>query len=228
MRAAFLPLSAAALALAGCVHERGKALVTVPAGAMAQGPAGPASVPPREREAFRRAADRSATLVSASVDGWDPLPPRGESADASVAALPREAPVKTSAAPRAHARLAPGASLEQRARETFLDAETTIDAESATVYLPPAYASEASLAGAAVTEDQAGRRTADGSAALTVRRLTVRARRVTLVIRSDGLADVQVTARGAVSLRSDQPASVVEETGLRSLFLRNDGYVPLR
>jgi len=217
------PLAAATLlALAGCVHQRERALVTVPAGALAAGPAGPASVPPREREAYRRQADSTAVLASAAASGWDSLPPRGESVPA------RAAPVKASAAPPAHARMAPGASLEQRARETFLAAETTIDAESATVYLPPAYAGEASLAGAAVADAGAGRRTADGSAVLTVRRLTVRARRVTLVVRSDGLPDVQVAARGAVSLRSDQPASVVEETGLRSLLLKNDGYVPLR
>ena len=216
------------LVLAGCVHERVKALVTVPAGAMAAGPAGPASVPPREREAYRRRADTTATLASASADGWDSLAPGGEGAVASSGAFERGPAVKTSAAPPAHARLAPGASLEQRAREAFLNALTTIDAESATVYLAPGYASEASLAGAAVTEDRASRRTADGSAVLTIRRLTVRARRVTLVVRSDGLLDVQVAARGAVSLRSDQPASVVEETGLRSLLLRNDGYVPLR
>jgi hypothetical protein len=37
-----------------------------------------------------------------------------------------------------------------------------------------------------------------------------------------------VSARGDVSFRSDQAASVVEERGLRSLLLRNDGYVPLR
>ena len=63
---------------------------------------------------------------------------------------------------------------------------------------------------------------------LTVRNLTVRARRVTLVLRPEAGADFQVSARGAASLHSDQPSSLLEETGLRSLLLKNDGYVPLR
>ncbi len=47
-------------------------------------------------------------------------------------------------------------------------------------------------------------------------------------MQAEGAPDLQLSARGNVSLRSDQPASVIDETGLQSLLLRNDGYTPLR
>jgi hypothetical protein len=111
-------------------------------------------------------------------------------------------------------------------REKYLASQTTIDAEQATVYLPAAFSPEAFLTGAAVAEESAGRRVATGDAVLVVRRLTVRARRLTLVVRSE--EDVQVTARGDVSFVTFQGSATLAERGLRSLLVRNDGYTPLR
>jgi len=141
-------------------------------------------------------------------------------------AVPGPAVVRA-AAPPAHRPIAATTSLEEVAREKFLVATTTVAAQRATLYVPAAYAAEVSLAGATVTDDAPGRRTATGSGVATLRRLTVRAGQVTVVVR-EGNPDVQLTARGDVSLRSDQPASLLDEAGLRGLFLKNDGYTPLR
>src|SRR5207247_813767 len=132
------------------------------------------------------------------------------------------------APPPSHRPLPASVSLEALAREKFLNAETTVTAATATVYVPTAYAGEAALTGDATTPDAAGRRTATGDATLVLRRLTVRAARVTLVIRPAGEDDLQLTARGRVSFRSSQPGLAIDERDLASLFLRNDGYTPLR
>jgi hypothetical protein len=94
--------------------------------------------------------------------------------------------------------------------------------------VPPALAREATLTGAQVVEEGPGRRVATGNAVLTLRRLTVRAARLTLVARDDGAPDVSLSARGRVSFHADLPASVIDERDLKSLLLRNDGYTPLR
>jgi hypothetical protein len=127
-----------------------------------------------------------------------------------------------------HRPLEAGVSLEQALREKFLNALTTVEAEKATLYLPPALAAQARLTGANVVEEAPGRRVATGSAVLVLRRLTVRAARLTLVARDDGTPDVSLHARGRVTFHADLPASVIEERDLKSLILRNDGYTPLR
>jgi hypothetical protein len=189
----------AAMALAGCVTERTKGeLVRVPEGALA---------------------------------GAVPAGARGRSTAAVVPVVRparAAAPPQTPPPPPAHRPLAAGRTLEEAARETFLESATTIEAEKATVTVPASYAGEASLLGTVVKEEGPGRRVAEGVATLTLRRLKVSARRIVLVAREGAGGDVQITARGGVRLRSDQPASVIEETGLRSLILTNDGSVPLR
>ena len=225
-------LAAGVVLLSGCVHERSKEIVRVPEGALSRGVGGPSTVPPRERVAVER-AEKS--------DGWDALPARSEGVPAGgqaaatmadavpmTAFISASAEVKTSAAPRAHAKWAPGATAAQMAREKFLNAITTIDAEKVTVYVPAEYAAEVGLVGASVVHDGPGRRTASGSAVLTLRRLTVRARRLTVSVKAESGGDFQVSARGAVSLESDQPSSLLSESGVRQLLLKNDGYVPLR
>ena len=61
-----------------------------------------------------------------------------------------------------------------------------------------------------------------------MRRLLVRAERVTLVLRPAGEDDVQSPPAGGVSFHSSQPKAVLFESDLKSLLLTNDSYVPLR
>jgi hypothetical protein len=205
-----------ALALAGCVRERTKAgPVRIPEGALAGA----------VREGGR--AGTRAQVVAVAKPAA-PAPAAAPAPVAAPAAVVRSPPAGD-AAPAAHRPLAAGKTLEEVAREKFLSAATTIDAEKATVTVPAALAAEASLRGTTVREDGGpNRRVAEGVAVLTLRRLTVKARRIVLVARDDGKDDVQVSARGNASLESDQPASVVHESGLKALLLTNDGYVPLR
>ena len=58
--------------------------------------------------------------------------------------------------------------------------------------------------------------------------LTLIAERITLRIRRDGDAELQVTARGNVELVSRVRNKATRETGLRSLILRQDQMMPLR
>ena len=210
-----------AAALAGCVTERTKAepvriregalAGAVPAGSRGSG-RGTASVVPvgkAVRPAVGAAAPAAAPAASAPVGVV-----RTVAAGAAAPPAPRPRPA--------------GRSLGDVAREKFLSSATTIDAEKATVTLPPDLAAEARLEGTTVTSESPTRRVAAGVAVLTLRRLTVRARRLVLSTREDGASDVQVSARGNASLRSDQPASVLEESGLKALLLTNDGYMPLR
>ena len=113
--------------------------------------------------------------------------------------------IGTSSAPPAHRPLPPGASLERIAREKFLSAETEIRAEKVTLYVPAVYAAEASLTGATVVEEAPGRRTAVGGATLVLRRLTIRAERLTLVAKSDPASDVQLL-RARRRLPAQRPA----------------------
>jgi hypothetical protein len=215
---------AAALAMGGCVTERTKpGPVRIPEGALSGAP--PAASPGRRRvrpgivpvERATRPADATAYAAAAAAPSQTSAP------DAVVRSVPA-----AQAAPPAHRPLAAGRTLEDVAREKFLEATTNIDAEKATVTVPAGYAAEARLSGTTLKEDDPKRRIAEGVAVLTRRRLTIRARRIVLVARDDGSQDVQIAARGNVVLESDQPASVVKESGLRSLLLTNDGYLPLR
>jgi hypothetical protein len=121
----------------------------------------------------------------------------------------------------------PIADPAKAARERFVAHETEIRADQATVHLPAALAREARLGGRTVEVAAGNRRIASGDATLSVRRLTVRAGRVTLVERPAGEESVAVAARGSVSFTSNQRASRIEETGLRSLLVRDDAYTPL-
>jgi hypothetical protein len=201
---------ALAVALAGCVTERSKAVPSIAGPVLSRGGGGDGG----------------------SWAGQAPVATAAAHRSASPAEAPRlRGPAERRAAPvsyAAHRPLPVGASLEERARERFLGSETTVVAREATVYVPERYAREASLRGASVEEKGPGRRVAVGDAVLTLRRLTVRAASVTFVVRRDGKDDVQLSARGEVSFRSDQPASVLEESGLRGLLLRNDAHTPLR
>ena len=201
--------------LGGCVHSREKTVAVLHDGVFA----------PRDGEwdpaTPRPPGDRPQTIaVSAPApspiggDGWDAASPSGS--------IPREAPrppaseagpvVRSSSAPLAHRPLAGGRSLEQRAREVCLDCETLVEADKATLYVAPALAAEARLEGRV----------------LTLRRLTIRAQTLKLVARTDGRGDVSISARGSVRFRSDRPASIIDEEGLKSLLVTNDGYTPLR
>ncbi len=201
MRALAISLSAALAATAStaCVHERTKEIGYVKAGALAP-PIGHGDDPPT-RESTRSRAPHA------------PLPSSPSAVSAGTAAPPvEERRVATSVAPPAHRPLPAGETLEDRARTKFLASTTDVSADRATLYVPRAYAGEVSREGATVVR---------------LRRLTVRAGQLNVVVRDDN-PDLQLSARGGVSFRSDQPASVIEETGLRSLLLKNDGYTPLR
>jgi hypothetical protein len=133
------------------------------------------------------------------------------------------------ATPEPPARAAPPAkSLEQVARERFLDHPTRVRAQSVTFYCPPAYAAEVRLTGATVNDPAPGRRVAEGNARLLCRELTLEGERIVLMVRGDGSTDVQVMARGGVSFVTDQKGQVMHEDGIRSLILTNDQIVPLR
>jgi hypothetical protein len=215
MRARTGCLLAATLLLAGCVTERRKTLVLVPEGALGpQGPAGPS-------RASRDRPPPSAGAADVPPESRVPVP----EAPAAATAAPPPSPAGPYAG---HRPLPAGTSVEQAQRERFLASPTTVVAERATLYLPAALAAEARLSGASVVEEAPGRRVATGDAVLVVRRLTVRAARVTLVARDDGTSDLALSARGRVAFHADLPASVIEERDLKTLLIRNDAFTPLR
>ena len=157
------------------------------------------------------AAPRASTLFDRAphAERVSPLAPTV----ASPVAVPvADRKIVVSDAGPAHRPIPAGETLEERERTKFLSSTTEVSADRVTLYVPRAMAGEVSREGATVAR---------------LRRLTVRAVRLSIVVR-DGNPDVQLTARGSVSLRSDQPASVIEESGLKSLLLKNDGYTPLR
>lgn len=214
----------AAALLAGCVSERHKALVMIPEGAFAprdEGAGDPRPGLPDERAPRTEATSLAGMWVP--PESRIPRPP-----DAAPEAPAQDVPREVAGPYAGHRPLADGVSLEQAMRERFLTSATRVEAEKATLHVPPALAREATLTGAQVVEEGPGRRVATGNAVLTLRRLTVRAARLTLVARDDGAPDVSLSARGRVSFHADLPASVIDERDLKSLLLRNDGYTPLR
>lgn len=239
-------------ASAGCVHRRDKQLVYVEEGALAPRDAAahrpraldrrrPRTPPP---DADPAAAAALRTVAAARDDGVaaaegpdakgvrapgdapgpapSTRPPDGHAPGVADASDPTPGPPP----PPAHRALAEGVRLEDVAREVLFACETTVVAEKATLYVPPRYAAEATLSGATVVDAGPGRRTAT-LGVLRLRRLEVRARTLSLVVRTDG-DDVSLTARGDVSFRAERPASVIDERGLKTLLVRNDGYTPLR
>lgn len=212
----------------GCVTERQKSVAILEEGSLAPPEARAALVGGAGRGARGYRRPRSpASGAAATTTALDrPLPAVTEVATAElgadvvgerpapeVAAQVVPAPFKTSAAPRAHAPVADVATLERRRRETFLACTTTIRAEKATLFVPARYAAEAVLT---------------GTTRLTLRHLTIDAKTVKLVVRTDGSDDVSISARGDVSFHADRPASLIAEEGLKLLLVRNDGYTPLR
>ena len=157
-------------------------------------------------------AREDAPPVSESAPICAPCAPKAANSAPSVMESVDDRRIAVSDAAPAHRPIPAGESLEDRARTKFLSSTTEISADRATLYVPRAYAGEVSRQGTTVA---------------TLRRLTVRASLLTVVVRDEN-PDLQLSARGSVSFRSDQPASVIEETGLRSLLLKNDGYTPLR
>ncbi len=192
-----------ALLLAGCVHERTKSLPTYAAGSLH--PGGPIRLGSDPKQ-----GNPPATAVPT------PVPAAAPAFESPAAVLSR-------ADPGAPAGTGLRATTPPPARP-----EREVVAARATVYVPAARAGEVSLTGAAVEADGAGRRTVTGNAVLRLGDLTVRAERLTLVVKKPGDADLQVSARGSVSYRSEKGDARVEETGLKSLLLTNDEYVPLR
>lgn len=244
MRHVAFPLAVSLAALTGCVHERTKA----PIGTFAEGVLAPPSSLAAPSTWSDRAFGRKGGSGGGDArdererSGWNPSWGRPSAvADVSVEAVapsvaspkPRreraEAPpsITTSAAPPAHRPIPESVSLDDVARVKFLRSTTDIDAQRVTLYVPRELANEVRLNGASVADDGPGRRTATGGASATLRRLTLRGSQVTIVARDDN-PDIQLTARGDVSFHSDQPASVIDESGLKTLLLKNDGYTPLR
>jgi hypothetical protein len=204
-----VPLAVLALALASCVHERTKAYPVYGA-------------TPR-REPASRSAPRAVVSSRAPVAEASRLP------EPSAPPAPAPAfPAPAAAAPRPPRGDPARPAVPLAPRDVFLSSETEIAAGKATVHVPAALAAEAALTGGAVEDDGAGRRVATGGAVLRLRRLVVRAERLTVVVRPPGEDDFQVSARGGVSFRSEQPRSRLSETDLKSLLLTNDSFVPLR
>lgn len=236
-----------AFVAAGCVSERRKTVAILEEGALAPpdakaalvgGDGGPAPVYRRPRskgarrdapsdgvrggagaDAVVRAGDatgspgtRDREARPASEDPSAVPGPRSGARPAEPTVVATPVAVKTTAAPPAHEPVADVATLEQRRRETFLRCTTTIRAAKATMFVPPRYVAEA-----VVSEGR-----------LTLRHLTIEAPQVKLVARTDGSDDISISARGDVSFHADRPASVIAESGLKTLLVRNDGYTPLR
>jgi hypothetical protein len=250
-----------AVGCAACVHQREKPLAMVAEGSLARslipdslaatsagapatgwefavdphapiGPAARVSLASAEGGVLPLDGPSSAAERSPLVaDAAQPL--SASDAGSLVAASDRtDATVRTSSAPPAHQPLADGMSIEQMMRETFLSCDTVLSAATATLFVPARYAPEVELSGISVVYTGPGRRTATAGT-LRLRRLTIHARTLTLVVRGAGATaendeDVSITARGDVSFEADRPASAITERHLRTLLVRNDGYTPLR
>ncbi len=135
-------------------------------------------------------------------------------------------PKRRAATPRRASGKPATKSAARLAREHFLDYPTTIKATRITLYCPPAYAHEATLRG-----DErpriAGKRIVTGDAELRCRELTLKARRIALIVREDE-PDLQIAARGDVHFVSQVGGQMVRENGIRSLLITNDKMTPLR
>lgn len=119
-------------------------------------------------------------------------------------------------------------SLEQLAREHFLDYPTRVKARKITIHLPAYLAHEARLTGQTVSPARGGRRQAMGGARLVLRELTLEGERVALRVRDDERLDVQIMARGDVGFVAEVRSNVLRHEGLRSLLVTNNQVVPLR
>lgn len=119
-------------------------------------------------------------------------------------------------------------SPKELVRAHYLDNPTTVRAAKITFYCPEAYLAEVQLTAEDLVDTSADRRVATGTARLLCRELTLIAERITLRIRRDADAELQVTARGQVELVSRVRNKATRETGLKTLILRQDQMLPLR
>ncbi len=176
-----------------------------------------------------------ATLPAGTSRRVDPFAAAPEPVRPAPAVVHRPPPQRTMAVPRRRARKEARPvgqkttrTPEQLAREHFLDYPTRIEAHKITLHLPPRFAGQVRLTGQDVSQRPGGRRMALGGARLVLRELTLKADRITLRIRDDGLEDVQIMARGKVGFIADVRANVLREEGLRSLLITNDQVLPIR
>lgn len=228
-------LLAAAVALPGCATER-RSGASVREAALAAVTVDPSS-PWTEREAAPPIVGIHRPERSWTVNSADGAAPDSRSGTAARSAPPVP-PVPP--APRAPLPIARGLgevpakgapplkSLEDTARERFLDHPTEVRADSLTLVLPARLVAEVRLTGSEVTEPGAGRRIAVGAARLTCRELTLVGDKITLRTRPPGSEDVQITARGGVSFVSRQRDQVLREEGVQTLLVTNDAVTPLR
>lgn len=123
----------------------------------------------------------------------------------------------------------PKKSAADRAREHYLDNPTTVRAPKITFYCPAAFLREVRLTAADIKNTSADRRIARGGARLVCRELTLVADQITLRIRREADAELQVIARGGgVAFISRVRDQATHDEGLRSLILRQDRVIPLR
>lgn len=179
---------------------------------------------PWEEVSVRQTPKGSRTETSEPAPG--PVPePRQEVARRRVVPVAPALPVPTR---RTREEPAARQPLASRARQRFLDNPTLIRAGGITFYCPREQLPDVRLTGDRVTDPRPGRRIARGRARLTCRELTLESDRITLVVRDDGISDVQITATRGADFVSTQGGSVIREEGVRSLVITNDRMVPLR
>ena len=121
-----------------------------------------------------------------------------------------------------------GKSAEHLDRDHYLDYPTHIVAQRITFYCPVDCAHEIRLKADDVREVHPTRRMARGNARLICRELTLEADRITVRIREEPDADLQVAARGNAGIVSTVHGQTQREEGLRSMLITNDRLVPLR
>lgn len=119
-------------------------------------------------------------------------------------------------------------TVQQLEREHYLDNPTTVHAHKITFYCPAAFLREVRLTADDVKETSADRRIARGGARLLCRELTLVADQITLRIRREADAELQVIARGEVDFISRVRNQSTHDEGLKSLILRQDRVIPLR
>ncbi len=152
-------------------------------------------------------------------------PPR----PAAVPSRPKiPAPTRRAAKPARERGKKTGKTVEQLARDHFLDFPTRVVARRITFYCPSIYASEVRLTGDSVDRSRPRSHRADGNARLILRELTLEAERLTFKVRNPDDKDLQITARGNVQFASRVRQNVHREEGLKSLLITNDQTVPLR
>ena len=114
------------------------------------------------------------------------------------------------------------------ARDHYLDYPTRVVGQRITFYCPADVAREIRIKADDVRQTHPLRRLARGNARVTCRELTLEADRITIRIREEPDADLQISARGNATLVSTVRGQEQREEGVRSLLVTNDNLVPLR